>query len=35
LIQGLGMIFCLTYVLLMLLADNAAYASNARLRHPT
>ena len=34
LIQGLGMIFCLTYVILMLIADIAAYASNARLRHP-
>ena len=33
-IQGLGMIFCLTYVVLMLIADIAAYASNARLRHP-
>ena len=29
-IQGLGMIFCLTYVILMLIADIAAYASNAR-----
>lgn len=34
LIQGLGMIFCLTYVVLMLIADIAAYASNPRLRHP-
>ena len=34
LIQGLGMIFCLTYVILMLIADIAAYASNSRLRHP-
>lgn len=34
LIQGLGMIFCLTYVILMLIADVAAYASNPRLRHP-
>lgn len=34
LIQGLGMIFCLTYVILMLIADIAAYASNPRLRHP-
>ena len=33
-IQGLGMIFCLTYVVLMLIADIAAFASNARLRHP-
>ncbi|MGB7206097.1 MAG: ABC transporter permease [Anderseniella sp.] len=34
LIQGLGMLFCLTYVVLMLIADIAAYASNPRLRHP-
>ena len=34
LIQGLGMIFCTTYVILMLIADIGAYASNARLRHP-
>jgi len=34
LIQGLGMIFCMTYVILMLIADIAAFASNARLRHP-
>ncbi|MDA7598990.1 ABC transporter permease [Alphaproteobacteria bacterium] len=34
LIQGLGMIFCLTYVILMLVADIAAFASNPRLRHP-
>jgi len=34
LIQGLGMLFCLTYVILMLIADLAAYASNPRLRHP-
>jgi len=34
LIQGLGMIFCLTYVILMLIADIAAFASNPRLRHP-
>ena len=34
LVQGLGMIFCLTYVLLMLIADVAAFASNPRLRHP-
>jgi peptide/nickel transport system permease protein len=33
-VQGLGMIFCLTYVILMLIADVAAYASNPRLRHP-
>ncbi len=34
LIQGLGMMFCLTYVILMLIADIAAFASNPRLRHP-
>ncbi len=34
LIQGLGMIFCLTYVILMLIADIASFASNPRLRHP-
>lgn len=34
LIQGLGMIFCLTYVILMLIADISAIASNPRLRHP-
>lgn len=34
LIQALGMIFCLTYVLLMLVADVAAITSNPRLRHP-
>lgn len=34
LIQGLGMIFCMTYVVLMLLADIAAYVSNPRLRFP-
>lgn len=34
LIQGLGMIFCATYVVLMLVADIAAIISNPRLRHP-
>ncbi len=34
LIQALGMIFCMTYVLLMLIADIAAITSNPRLRHP-
>ena len=34
LIQGLGMIFCMVYVLLMLVADIGAYMSNPRLRHP-
>lgn len=34
LIQGLGMIFCLTYVVLMMIADIAAFVSNPRLRHP-
>lgn len=33
-IQGLGMIFCMTYVVLMLIADVAAIVSNPRLRHP-
>ncbi|MEM8836646.1 MAG: ABC transporter permease [Pseudomonadota bacterium] len=34
LIQALGMIFCLTYIVLMLIADVAAFVSNPRLRHP-
>lgn len=34
LVQGLGMIFCLTYVALMLIADISATLSNPRLRHP-
>lgn len=34
LIQGLGMIFCLTYVALMLIADLGATLSNPRLRAP-
>lgn len=34
LVQALGMIFCLTYVVLMLIADVAAIVSNPRLRHP-
>ena len=34
LVQGLGMIFCTTYVFLMLIADIAAIVSNPRLRHP-
>jgi peptide/nickel transport system permease protein len=34
LVQGLGMIFCATYVVLMLIADIAAIVSNPRLRHP-
>ena len=34
LVQGLGMIFCTTYVILILIADIGAYVSNARLRHP-
>lgn len=33
-VQGLGMIFCATYVILMLIADIAAIVSNPRLRHP-
>lgn len=34
LVQGLGMIFCLIYVVLVMVADIAALASNPRLRHP-
>jgi len=34
LIQSLGMIFCLVYVVLMMLADVGATLSNPRLRHP-
>ena len=34
LVQGLGMLFCSTYVVLMLIADMAAIVSNPRLRHP-
>ncbi len=34
LIQALGMIFCCTYVVLMIIADVAAIVSNPRLRHP-
>jgi len=34
LIQGLGMIYCLTYAILMLKKNKATNASNARLRHP-
>ena len=34
LIQALGMIFCGTYVVLMIIADVAAIVSNPRLRHP-
>ena len=34
LVQGLGMLFCSTYVVLMLIADIAAIVSNPRLRHP-
>lgn len=34
LVQTLGMIFCTTYVVLMLVADIAAIISNPRLRHP-
>ncbi len=33
-VQSIGMLFCLTYVILMLLADIAAIVSNPRLRHP-
>ena len=34
LIQTLGMVFCATYVILMLIADLASIISNPRLRHP-
>lgn len=34
LIQSVGMIFCMVYVVLMLLADVGATLSNPRLRHP-
>lgn len=34
LVQACGMIFCSTYVLLILLADVASILSNPRLRHP-
>jgi len=34
LIQTLGMIFCATYVILMMIADLASILSNPRLRHP-
>lgn len=34
LVQALGMIFCTTYVVLMLIADIAAIVANPRLRHP-
>ena len=34
LVQACGMIFCCTYVGLILIADIASIASNPRLRHP-
>ncbi len=34
LVQACGMIFCCTYVLLILMADIASILSNPRLRHP-
>lgn len=34
LVQSIGMIFCATYVVLMLIADVASIISNPRLRHP-
>lgn len=34
LVQGLGMIFCAAYIVLMLIADIASIISNPRLRHP-
>ena len=33
-IQALGMLFCMTYVVLMLIADVVAIVANPRLRHP-
>ena len=33
-VQGLGMMFCSTYVVLLLIADIVAIVSNPRLRHP-
>jgi peptide/nickel transport system permease protein len=34
LVQGIGMIFCAAYIVLMLAADIASIVSNPRLRHP-
>lgn len=34
LVQACGMIFCTTYVILILIADIASIVSNPRLRHP-
>ena len=34
LVQACGLIFCSTYVILILIADVAAILSNPRLRHP-
>ena len=34
LVQACGMIFCVTYVILILIADIASILSNPRLRHP-
>ncbi|MEO0619941.1 MAG: ABC transporter permease [Pseudomonadota bacterium] len=34
LVQACGMIFCVTYVMLILIADIASIVSNPRLRHP-
>jgi len=34
LVQACGMIFCSTYVVLILIADVASIVSNPRLRHP-
>jgi peptide/nickel transport system permease protein len=34
LVQACGMIFCSTYVVLILIADIASIMSNPRLRHP-
>ena len=34
LVQACGMIFCTTFVVLILIADLATIVSNPRLRHP-
>ena len=34
LVQGLGMLFCMIYVVLVMIADIASLLSNPRLRHP-
>jgi peptide/nickel transport system permease protein len=34
LVQACAMIFCATYVILLMIADMASIISNPRLRHP-